>query len=99
MANIVDRLDRFNFKAGLARHLKPLATLVLVPYIFVTYPHPALAADDLDNLWAIGRKFHRRGQDHPNGFASMIREAQVVRDNAPVEVNIRVLVDRYMFEM
>lgn len=31
MANIVNRLDCFNFKAGLARHLKALAALMRAP--------------------------------------------------------------------
>ena len=72
VADVVNRLDRLNLEAGLARHLKALAALMTVPLIRVANSYPTLSAHDLNDLGDVGCKLDGGWQDHADGFSGMV---------------------------
>ena len=61
VADVVNRLDGLNLKAGLAGHLKALAALMTVPLVRVANFYPTFSAHDLNDLGDVGRKLDGGG--------------------------------------
>src|SRR5690606_10590876 len=47
MADVIQRLDRFDVEAGIARHFKLLTAFIGLPFLLTVQAHAALAGIDL----------------------------------------------------
>src|SRR3989344_700522 len=93
MTDVIEEIGTLAFEVGIARHVKPLAHLVVGPMLLVSKLHTATALGDIHALRRLRRKTVAAGQHHAQCLHLARRRNNRTAGDLAVVINVGFLFD------